>query len=401
MNKMNILPLESPAATLELTGGKGASLSRLANAGLPVPGGFHITTLAYRRFVAENGLMPHIFAALQVVQPARPETLEEASRSIREMFLKAHIPDELAAEITQAYHALAGEQAAVAVRSSATAEDLPDASFAGQQETYLNVSGAAQVLEAVRKCWASLWTGRAIGYRARQGIHAESVALAVVVQLLVPAEAAGILFTANPLNGRRDQLLVNAAWGLGEAVVGGLVTPDTLVVEKDGLNLIESQVVDKQVMTVRTDNGTEEQEVPLALRKAPVLDAGAAVELCRMALRIEELYGMPMDIEWARMRGAFSILQARPITVLPEPEAPLPQEWKLPNRRAKYMRNNIVELIPDPMPPLFETFGRRAINAALRRVVGSVPGMEDIERPGRNHPLHPTTSSAMGSPFAR
>jgi len=161
------ITLDDPRATLEVAGGKGASLARLVVAGLPVPDGFHVTTAAYRQFVAENDLQPRILAALETADPDQPATLEAASRTIRELFSQAEMPPTIAGAIAQAYAELAGQNPTVAVRSSATAEDLPGLSFAGQQETYLNVQGAAAVLGAVQRCWASLWTARAIGYRAR------------------------------------------------------------------------------------------------------------------------------------------------------------------------------------------------------------------------------------------
>jgi pyruvate,water dikinase len=190
-NKMKtyILPLSDPKADLETAGGKGMSLSRLINAGLPVPDGFHITTGAYRRFVEANNLQASIEAALEGAEPARPRSLESASEKIRRLFERGSFPGDLANAIVSAYGALPGLNPAVAVRSSATAEDLPEASFAGQQETYLNITGADRVLEASRKCWSSLWTARAIGYRLRHGIGSQGVALAVVVQLLVNADA--------------------------------------------------------------------------------------------------------------------------------------------------------------------------------------------------------------------
>ena len=200
--KSYTLPLSDPGADLKTVGGKGMSLAKLAKEGLPVPGGFHVTTEAYREFVTANDLQTGINAALHLVDVPRPSTLETASVTISKLFAQAKIPGGLANAIVNAYATLPGSNPAVAVRSSATAEDLPEASFAGQQDTYLNITGAAQVLEATKKCWASLWTARAIGYRARQGIGAEGVALAVVVQLLINAEAAGIMFTANPLNGK-------------------------------------------------------------------------------------------------------------------------------------------------------------------------------------------------------
>jgi rifampicin phosphotransferase len=360
-----ILPLGSNRATLETAGGKGASLARLVRAGLPVPDGFHITTSCYRRFVAENQLQERILAALQGIDISQPATLEAASAAIRDLFAGAQTPPDIAGAIATAYTGLAGKDPLVAVRSSATAEDLPEASFAGQQETYLNLSGLEPVLEAVKMCWASLWTGRAIGYRLRQGIHPQGVALAVVVQLLVDAEAAGILFTANPLNGRRDQAMISAAWGLGEAIVGGLVTPDTLIVDKASGAIQERHIADKQQMTVRSAAGTHEQPVPVDLRRAPVLDAETTAELLRLGLQIEALFGIPVDIEWARSDGGFYILQARPVTALPEPTPEFQLDWTLPDPKGQYMRASICELMPNPLSPLFDTLGMPAIEEGI------------------------------------
>jgi len=348
-----VLPLADPQATLAVAGGKGASLARLARAGLSVPDGFHVTTAAYRQFAAENDLQPRILAALETANPARPETLQAASRTIRDLFDQAQTPPDVAGAVAQAYAALPGKTPVVAVRSSATAEDLPDLSFAGQQETYLNVRGAEAVLDAVKRCWASLWTARAIGYRLQHGIDQNAVSLAVVVQLLVPAEAAGILFTANPVNGRRDQVVISASWGLGEAIVGGLVTPDTIIVDKGTARVLERQTADKQVMTVRVDGGTEEQPVPDELCRAPVLSDEQTAALARLGVQIEELYGMPMDIEWALADGEFAVLQARPITALPEPMAEPPTEWPPPDPKGQYVRASIAELMPEPLSPLF------------------------------------------------
>jgi pyruvate,water dikinase len=225
-----VVALDDASAQLPQVGGKGASLARMAIAGLPVPRGFHVTTAAYRCFVEENGLQEKIVAAVSAVTAADLATLEEASRQIGQLFANSVIPDTIAQAIRHAYAELDGSDLPVAVRSSATAEDLPEMSFAGQQETYLNMCGEMMVLDAVKRCWASLWTARAIGYRARHGIAPQDVSLAVVVQELVLADAAGILFTVNPLTGARDQMMINAAWGLGEAIVGGLVTPHTVVV---------------------------------------------------------------------------------------------------------------------------------------------------------------------------
>ena len=382
-----ILPLADPRATLETAGGKGTSLARMVTAGLPVPDGFHVTTGAYNRFVEENHLQPAILAELERVDANRPDTLEAASSAIQALFVRAQTPPDVAGAIAQAYAELAGRDSAVAVRSSATAEDLPEASFAGQQETYLNVQGVSDVLEAVKRCWASLWTARAIGYRTRQGIGPAGLSLAVVVQTLVPAEAAGILFTANPVTGSRDQAMISAAWGLGEAVVGGLVTPDTLIVDKAGGWVLDRQTADKQVMTARANGGTQEQPVPDELRRAPVLADEAAAELVRLGVQIENLYCVPMDIEWALSDGAFSILQARPVTALPsaalpELEAPVTIEWKLPHPKSQYMRGSIVDLLPDPVSPLFATLAMPAIfrvgvKEVLRPLTRSEPVLPD------------------------
>src|SRR5271157_1536020 len=321
-----VLPLADASATLSQVGGKGASLARMAAAGLPVPPGFHITTAAYRRFVMEHELQEKILSAVSAVAADQQAQLEEASKQIASLFAQSAMPDDIAEAIRRAYAELGGDDLPVAVRSSATAEDLPELSFAGQQETYLNMHGAAMVLEAVKRCWASLWTARAIGYRARNGIAQEEVSLAVVVQELVPADAAGILFTANPLTGARDQVMINAAWGLGEAIVGGQVTPDTVVVEKASGAITTQEITEKDVMTVRTQSGTHEELVPADRRTRPVLSPAQAAKLARTGVQIEDLYGQPMDIEWALHNGRVYVLQARPITALRDTEPPT-EEW--------------------------------------------------------------------------
>jgi pyruvate,water dikinase len=207
------------------------------------------------------------------------------------------------------------------------------------------------VLSAVKKCWASLWTARAIAYRARQGITPDSVALAVVVQELVFADASGVLFTANPVSGRRDEMMITATWGLGEAIVGGLVTPDTLIVAKATGKMIRRETSEKQVMTVRTETGTHEQPVPQEKRSSPVLRDRQAAELVLLGSQIEKLYGMPMDIEWTLAGGHFAVVQARPITSLPEP----PLEWKRSNPKSLMARGSFAEFVPDPISPLFAT----------------------------------------------
>ena len=286
------------------------------------------------------------------------------------------MPNEVASAIRQAYARLGGGDLPVAVRSSATAEDLPEMSFAGQQETYLNMRGESMVLDAVKRCWASLWTARAIGYRALHGIAPQDVSLAVVVQELVPADAAGILFTANPLTGTHDQMMINAAWGLGEAIVGGQVTPDTIVVEKVSSKIVQQEINEKNVMTVCTPEGTHEEPVPDEKRNKSVLTDEQATELARIGEQIENLYSQPMDIKWAMKNGQFFVVQARPITALPESvakkQAIQAVEWELPNPKGHYYRTSVFELLPDPISPLFATLGFPAWERAMNELMKSM-----------------------------
>ncbi len=379
-----ILPLSNPQADLQTVGGKGMSLAKMIQAGFPVPDGFHITTEAYRQFVAANELRPKILAALRMVDTTLPTTLEAASATIGSFFAGATIPDEITNAIKEAYLTLDSSYpipathhpTPVAVRSSATAEDLPEASFAGQQETYLNIHGEDDLLEAVKKCWASLWTARAIAYRIKNNIEQNTVALAVVVQEMVDAEAAGILFTANPINGRRDEMFINAAWGLGEAIVGGLVSPDTIVADKATGKVKTYDVAEKTVITVRTEKGTREDPLDEARRRSKVLNEADIIELVDIAHRIESYYGSPQDIEWcrtaspspagrgARGEGKFYIVQSRPITALP----PEPTQWIPPSPKGMYMRGSLCEHLPNPVSPLFGTLGIRMVNIPTKEI---------------------------------
>jgi len=264
---MNVyaLPFDAEDATLAVVGGKGANLGRMSRAGFPVPPGFFVTTEAYHAFVQANDLQ----AQLVALATEKAKTAEAASAAIRLLFEQGRVPPEVAAAIQSAYGQLmrvSADASPVAVRSSATAEDLPGASFAGQHESFLNVCGEQAVLDAVKRCWSSLWTPRALNYRARQGIDPSTVSLAVVVQVMVPAEASGIMFTADPISGARDEIAIDTAWGLGEAIVGGLTTPDHIVVDKATGTIKQIAIGDKAVMTVPTTTGTEEREVEASKR---------------------------------------------------------------------------------------------------------------------------------------
>ncbi len=288
-----LLPLGSPSVPSTLAGGKGANLARLIRGGFPVPTGFVVTTGAYDAFVDANGLSTFLDAALQSVAGADdPAALNQASDAIRSRFGASPIPAGIAAAVRAAYAEQFAASARVAVRSSATAEDLPDLSFAGQQETFLNVAGPDAVLDAMRACWASLWTARAIGYRARNGIPREGLSLAVVVQAMVQAEAAGVLFTVNPLTGRRTESAIDATLGLGEALVSGQVEPDHYLVESASGRIVAKQLGAK----IGPGAGAD-------LRSTQALPDRAIAELVGLGQRVEAYFGGPQDIEWTWAAG--------------------------------------------------------------------------------------------------
>ena len=360
-------------------GGKGANLGELARAGLPVPPGFVLTTAAYRDFVASSGIQEAVLGLAALPPDAEPGAYEEPSARIRALFGEEPVPGDVADEVLAA-RARLGE-GAVAVRSSATAEDLAGASFAGQQDTFLNVRGDDALLAAVRDCWASLWTARAMAYRARQGIEPAAVALAVVVQQMVEADAAGVMFTANPANGRRDETVIAAAWGLGPSVVDGSVTTDDVVVEKRTGRVRSRVTADKAVMTVPVDQGTTQGQVPADRRTRPVLDDEAVAALAGLGARIEARFGAPQDVEWARAGGEFRIVQSRPITVLPEPEDAPPTDWTVPDPKAFYVRASIVEQLPDPLSPLFADLVDGSVTRSVLALMHELHG-RDVLRDG-------------------
>ena len=353
---------EAPPAegSAEVLGGKGRSLSRLAGAGFDVPDGFVVTTFAYRDFVEGNGLRASVLdlAKPEVVEGA--VSFEKAANCIRELF-DEHDPDSgIRSEIGAAYEAL-GDGPAVAVRSSATAEDSRDASFAGQHETHLNVRGADAVVAAVKDCWVSLWTARAMHYRHERSMQHDAVAMGVVVQVMVPSEVSGIVFTANPASGERSEMVVNSSFGLGEAVVGGEVTPDTHVVDRDTLTAKETVTGSKDRMVVADrEQGTRTQAVTAEQRGEPCLSDAALADLAGLALAVEDVFdGEPQDIEWALFSEKLWLLQSRPITNLP-PDPPKEVTWaEIPG--AQLLKRQVAENMPDPLSPLFEDLYLRAI----------------------------------------
>ncbi|WJH25409.1 PEP/pyruvate-binding domain-containing protein [Pseudarthrobacter defluvii] len=359
-------------------GGKAVGLGGLIQAGLPVPPGFVLTTDAYSAFVTENNLGQAIQELADLPSDASPEDYEHASALIRTLFSKGVMPSAIEVELKDAYQLLGGGNTAVSVRSSATAEDLTSASFAGQQETFLNVRGLEALGTAVINCWASLWTARAMSYRAREGVLPDQVRLAVVVQQMVEAQAAGVMFTANPANGRRDQTVISAAWGLGEAVVSGAVTTDDITVDTNAGKVLTRQTADKELMTVLTENGTAEHKVPEARRRAPVLDDALAAELAGYGQRIAGHFGAPQDIEWARADGQFFLLQSRPITALPEPAADVPTEWPVPYPKGLYFRASIVEQMPEPLSPLFADLIDGSVSRSISALMNDALGQHSL-----------------------
>lgn len=335
-----------------LVGGKGANLGEMTSAGIPVPPGFCVTAEAYKYFVenvkVEDGrtLQEWIMDVISKTNVDDSKQLQENTAKIREKIISMEMPEEIASEIEQAYKKLSQrfnmEEVYVAVRSSATAEDLPEASFAGQQETYLDVLGVDDVKEKVKKCWASLWTARATFYRAKQGFDHSKVYLSAVVQKMVNSETSGVMFTANPVTNDRSEIMINAAWGLGEAVVSGAVSPDEYIVEKGTWKIKEKFVAKKEIMIVRNpETGRGTVKVSTAEFLGPeyvekqVLTDEQIIEAAQIGARIEEHYGWPQDIEWAYDKddGKLYIVQSRPVTTLKEEvkteEAEMTEEMKV------------------------------------------------------------------------
>ncbi|GAA0660759.1 phosphoenolpyruvate synthase [Natronoarchaeum mannanilyticum] len=312
---MGVLWLDEIGADdVDAVGGKGASLGELTGADLPVPSGFVVGASAYRSFLESTGIDEELFSVVDV-DVEDSAALSDAAERAQELILDAPLPDELRAEILEAYGEL-GDDPFVAVRSSATAEDLPDASFAGQQETFLNVT-EEDLLERVRECWASLFTRRAIYYRQKQGFDHSIVDIAVVVQRMVDADRSGVMFTSHPSTGD-PRMVVESAWGLGEAVVSGSVSPDNYVVDRETGAVEQVTVADKKVMHVKDEETGEtvERQVPEDRREQRVLSDDDLAALVELGEAVEDHYGTPQDVEWAMVDGEVHMLQSRPITTI-------------------------------------------------------------------------------------
>ncbi len=305
---------------IPIVGGKGANLGELLRAEIPVPDGFVVDARTFRDFVQKTGIAKKIYPRLENLDVEDTEKLERVSKEIRSIIEGAKIPKDIEREIRETYRKLCedeGEKVYVAVRSSATAEDLPDASFAGQQETYLNVVGEDKVVEKVKKCWGSLFTPRAIYYRIQKGFRHEDVSIAVVVQKMVNSEKSGVMFTSHPVTGEK-KCIIEAIFGLGEAIVSGLVTPDTYVYDRIARRLEEVKIGEKKFMLTKQDGKTVKVELDPQKANERVLSDEEIERIVTLGELIEEHYGKPQDVEWAIEKGKVYIVQSRPVTTIKE-----------------------------------------------------------------------------------
>ncbi len=304
---------------IPLVGGKGANLGEMYNFGLPVPNGFVITAQAYEYVVKENNLQPTIIKLIKETDVKNQKKLEKTALQIQRLINTADIPQDLFDEIIKNYRSLKPKDnnPVVAVRSSATAEDLPDASFAGQQESYLDIKGDSNIIQAVRHAWASLWGARAIFYRATKGYDHFKVLLAVPVQLMIESDVSGVVFSVNPVNKNKNQIVVEAVWGLGDYMVQGVVNPDHYIVNKNDFSIHSRQFVPQTIMEIRQyPSGVKKVKVPEKLVYTRKLTDDQILEIARLSAKVHQHYFFPQDSEWAMENGKFYLVQTRPVTTL-------------------------------------------------------------------------------------
>ncbi|MEJ9220583.1 phosphoenolpyruvate synthase [Paenibacillus glucanolyticus] len=363
MNSLVLGFWEIEKTQLLLVGGKGLHLGELSKMeGIQVPEGFCITTLGYQKAMEQNETYHALIHQLNLLKAEDRDQIAEISRRIRQSIVEVEIPSEVAEAVTQ-YLSRFGEDHAYAVRSSATAEDLPHASFAGQQDTYLNIIGIDAILQHISKCWASLFTDRAVIYRMQNGFDHSQVYLSVVVQRMIFPQASGIIFTADPMTSNRKLLSIDASFGLGEALVSGLVSAD-------GYQVQEGKIVDKRIATKtlaiygRKEGGTETRQIDLDQQKAQTLSEQQILELARIGRQIEAYFGSPQDIEWCLDQDTFYIVQSRPITTL----YPIPEAKDEDNH--VYVSVGHQQMMTDPMKPLGLSFYLLTTPAPMRTAGG-------------------------------
>lgn len=348
---------------LSLVGGKGLNLGELSKmAGIQVPEGFCVTTVGYQKVIEHNETFQSLLDRLTLLKAADRDQISEINKQIRQIIIEVEIPSEVVKAVTH-YLIQFGDEYAYAVRSSATAEDLPHASFAGQQDTYLNIIGLEAILQHISKCWASLFTDRAVIYRIQNGFDHRHVYLSVIVQKMVFPQASGILFTADPITSNRKLLSIDASFGLGEALVSGLVSADCYKVQ-------DGEIVDKRIATKkiaiygRKEGGTETQQIDTAQQQTQTLTEQQILQLARIGRQIEAYFGRPQDIEWCLVDDAFYIVQSRPITTL----FPIPEANDQKNH--VYVSVGHQQMMTDPMKPLGLSFYMLITPAPMRKAGG-------------------------------
>ena len=355
---------EIEKSQLWLVGGKGVNLGELSKIqGIQVPEGFCVTTVGFQKAIEHNESYHALLDELTMQKAEDRHQIAEISRKIREILMSIEIPADVVKEVTH-YLSQFSDEHAYAVRSSATAEDLPNASFAGQQDTYLNIIGKEAILSHISQCWASLFTDRAVLYRIQNGFDHRKVALSVIIQRMVFPQASGILFTADPLTSNRKLVSIDASFGLGEALVSGLVTPDCYKVKEE--KITEKIIAAKKLAIYgRKNGGTETRQMDPHLQKTQVLTDQQILQLARIGREIEAHFGCPQDIEWCLMDDIFYIVQSRPITTL----FPIPDSLEHGGNRV-YISVGHQQMMTDPIKPLGLSFYLLTTPAPMRDAGG-------------------------------
>ncbi|MCX6705706.1 MAG: phosphoenolpyruvate synthase, partial [Candidatus Woesebacteria bacterium] len=301
-----------------LVGGKGANLGEMISAGFPVPNGFVLTVHAYDLFLKENAIYTKVFELLKGLDVSDSDRLTDIAKKIQTIIKNGAIPPELIKETVSAYKKLSGfmSYSLVAVRTSATAEDMPKTSFAGMGDTILNVKGEANLLEAVKRCWASLFTARSIFYRVENKIPHEKVKISVIIQKMVQSTVSGVIFSIDPVTNEKDKIVIESVWGLGEMIVQGSVTPDRYIVQKETFSILSKEISDQSVQLIKEGTETKEREVPRKTRDKQKISDEEIVKLAKYADRLQKHYYFPQDTEWAKEKGKLYIVQTRPVTTL-------------------------------------------------------------------------------------
>jgi pyruvate,water dikinase len=332
-----------------LVGGKGANLGEMTKVGLPVPPGFAITVPAYDAFLRENNLADRIYKTLTTINYSNNSELEAASHTIRNLILKAKIPNYISRDIISHYKKLSGvfSNALVAVRSSATAEDMPGTSFAGQQITFLNVKGEANVCENVKECWASLFTGRSIYYRYINKLAHDKVKISVVVQKMIQSEVSGVMFSIDPVSNQKDRIIIESVWGLGEMIVQGSVIPDKYVVQKETFSILSKEISDQSIELIKVNGENKEKHVPKnQIDKQKITDADI-IALAKISDKLQKHYYFPQDSEWAKEKGKLYLIQTRPVTTLSTKSKTI----QIENSNKEYKVADVPILVGSPASP--------------------------------------------------